>query len=90
MLSFVIKIRNTHIFMAMFRFVPPFREAKFFGVPSCVFDKLGCATGEGSLRNTALSYGRRSETSGSNTFWRPSLPNITEQRIIKTELLGCL
>jgi hypothetical protein len=32
--------------MAMYRFVLPFREAKFCGVPSCVFDKLGCAVGE--------------------------------------------
>jgi hypothetical protein len=38
--------------MAMFRFVPPFREAKFCGVPSYVFDKLGCAVGEKRLRNT--------------------------------------
>jgi hypothetical protein len=46
--------------MAMYSFVPPFREAKFFGVPSCVFDKLGCAAGEKSLQNTASSYvGRR-------------------------------
>jgi hypothetical protein len=35
-----------HIFMAMYSFVHPFREAKFCGVPSCVFDKLGCAAGE--------------------------------------------
>jgi hypothetical protein len=35
--------------MAMYSFVPPFREAKFCGMPSCVFDKL-----EKSLRNTAL------------------------------------
>jgi hypothetical protein len=40
--------------MAMYRFVSPFREAKFCGVLSCVFDKLGCAVGEESLRNTAL------------------------------------
>jgi hypothetical protein len=32
--------------MAMYIFVPPFRKAKFCGVPSCVFDKLGCAAGE--------------------------------------------
>jgi hypothetical protein len=32
----------------------PFHKAKFCGVPSCVFDKLGCAVGEGKLRNTAL------------------------------------
>jgi hypothetical protein len=35
---------------------PPFREAEFRGVPSCVFDKLGCAAGEESLRNTAIEY----------------------------------
>jgi hypothetical protein len=40
--------------MAMYSFVPPFREAKFCGVPSCVFDKLGCAADEESLRNTGL------------------------------------
>jgi hypothetical protein len=43
-----------YIFMAMHSFVPPFREAKFCGVPSCVFDKLGCAAGEESLRNAVL------------------------------------
>jgi hypothetical protein len=32
--------------MVMYNFLPPFREAKFCGVPSCVFDKLGCAAGE--------------------------------------------
>jgi hypothetical protein len=26
-----------YIFMAMYSFVPPFREATFIGVPSCVF-----------------------------------------------------
>jgi hypothetical protein len=41
--------------MVMYSFVPPFCEAKFCGVPSCFFDKLGCAVGEKSLRNTALS-----------------------------------
>jgi hypothetical protein len=29
--------------MAMSSFVSPFCEAKFCGVPACVFDKLGCA-----------------------------------------------
>jgi hypothetical protein len=42
-------------FMAMYSFVPPFREANFCGVPSCVFDKLGCAAGEKHLRNTAVN-----------------------------------
>jgi hypothetical protein len=32
--------------MAMYSFVPPFREAKFCGVLSCVIDKLGCAAGK--------------------------------------------
>jgi hypothetical protein len=35
-----------YIFMVMYSFVPPFREATFCGVPSCVSDKLGCAAGE--------------------------------------------
>jgi hypothetical protein len=35
-----------HIRMAMWSFVPPFRDAKFYGVPSGVFDKLESATGE--------------------------------------------
>jgi hypothetical protein len=38
----------------MHSFVPPFREAKFCGVPSCVFDKLGCAAGEERLRNSGI------------------------------------
>jgi hypothetical protein len=39
-----------------------FREAKFCGVPSYVFDKLGCAAGEKMLWNTALKiYDRRTE-----------------------------
>jgi hypothetical protein len=29
--------------MAMYSFVPPFGEAKFCGVSSRIFDKLGCA-----------------------------------------------
>jgi hypothetical protein len=40
--------------MARYSFVSPFREAKFCGVPSCIFNKLGCAAGEGMLRNTDL------------------------------------
>jgi hypothetical protein len=31
--------------MAMYSFLPHFCVAKFCGVPSCVFDKLGCAAG---------------------------------------------
>jgi hypothetical protein len=40
--------------MAMSNFEHPFLEAKFCGVPSCVFDKLGCAMGVKRLRNTAV------------------------------------
>jgi hypothetical protein len=40
--------------MAMYSFVPPFREAKFCSVPSCVFDKLGRTAGKKSLRNSGL------------------------------------
>jgi hypothetical protein len=32
--------------MAIYSFVPPFREAIFCGIPSRVFDKSGCAAGE--------------------------------------------
>jgi hypothetical protein len=80
-LSFVIRIRNTHthihwfiidrfiqhaciligqgficryIFMAIYSFAHPFRETGFCGVPSCVFDKLGCVADEVSLRNADL------------------------------------
>jgi hypothetical protein len=42
--------------MAMYSFVSPFREATFCGVPSCVFDKLGCAAGEKRLRNTGIQF----------------------------------
>jgi hypothetical protein len=35
-----------YILMATYSFVPPFREAKFCGVLSCVSDKLGCAMSE--------------------------------------------
>jgi hypothetical protein len=42
--------------MDMYSFLSPFHEVKFYGVPSCVFDKLGCAMGEESLRNTGLDY----------------------------------
>jgi hypothetical protein len=44
--------------MAMYSFVPAFREAKFFGVPYCVFDKSGCAAGGKRLRNTGLTIKR--------------------------------
>jgi hypothetical protein len=38
-----------YISMAMYNFVSLFREAKFCGVPSCVFDKLGCVAGEENI-----------------------------------------
>jgi hypothetical protein len=47
------------IFMALYSFVSPFREAEFCGVPSCVFDKLVCAAGDKYLRDTALDQGVR-------------------------------
>jgi hypothetical protein len=40
--------------MVMYSFVPPFREAKFCGVLSCVFDKLGSAASEKIFQNTGL------------------------------------
>jgi hypothetical protein len=42
--------------MAMYSFVSPFREAKFCGVPLCVFDKLGCAAGEKKVANTGIDH----------------------------------
>jgi hypothetical protein len=33
-------------FMAMYNFVLLFREEKFYDVPTCVFNKLGCSAGE--------------------------------------------
>jgi hypothetical protein len=38
----------------MYSLVPSFREAKFCGVPSRIFDKLGCAAGGKRLRNTGV------------------------------------
>jgi hypothetical protein len=43
-----------YVFMDTCRFVPPFREAKFCGVPSYDFNKLGCVAGETRLRNTGV------------------------------------
>jgi hypothetical protein len=51
-----------YILLAMYSFVPPFREATFCGVPSCVFDKSGCAAGEKMLRNTALMVQHNGKT----------------------------
>jgi hypothetical protein len=44
-----------YIFMAMYSFLPPFYEAKFCCMPSCVVDKLWCAAGERRLRNTEVA-----------------------------------
>lgn len=46
-----------YIFMAICSFVTPFREAKFCSIPSCVFDKLGCAVGEKRLRSSRIEPG---------------------------------
>jgi hypothetical protein len=32
--------------MTTYSFVPPFSEATLCGVQSCVFEKVGCATGK--------------------------------------------
>jgi hypothetical protein len=45
-----------YIFIAMYRFVLPFCEAKFYAVPSCIFDKLECAMGDRRLWNTAVVH----------------------------------
>jgi hypothetical protein len=42
--------------MAMYSFVAPFRETKFCGVPSYVFDKLVCTAGKKMLRNTDIVH----------------------------------
>jgi hypothetical protein len=42
--------------MVVYGFVPPCRKVKVCGVQPCVFDKLGCATGEKRLRNTDVDY----------------------------------
>jgi hypothetical protein len=59
--------------MAMYSFVPPFRDAKFCGVPSCVFDKLGCAASEKRFRNTALdNYHARERTNNTDRLYHLS------------------
>jgi hypothetical protein len=55
--------------MAMYSFVPPFREAKFCGVPSCVFDKLGCAAGEKRLRITGIVTWLRTGQPMLDSWW---------------------
>jgi hypothetical protein len=79
--------------MAIYSFVPPL-EAKFCGVPSCVFDKLGCAMGEKSLRNTVLDSTRKIGVNGENTeiysshyFTLPTNMLIHSEIQIKTEIL---
>jgi hypothetical protein len=42
--------------MAMYSFEHPFLEAKFCGVPSCVFEKLESAAGEKRLWNIGLIH----------------------------------
>jgi hypothetical protein len=41
-------------FVATYCFVPPFRKAKLYGVPSRAAVKVGYATGKKRLRNTGL------------------------------------
>jgi hypothetical protein len=43
-----------YIFMTFYNFTPPFREAIFCEVSSCIFDKLRHAAGEEGLRNSLL------------------------------------
>jgi hypothetical protein len=40
--------------MAVYSFVRPLEEAKFCGVPSCVFDRLDCAVDEKISRSNGL------------------------------------
>jgi hypothetical protein len=44
------------MFVATYCFVPPFRKAKFCGVPSRAIVKVGCAVGRKRLRNTGLGH----------------------------------
>lgn len=39
-------ILTDQVFKAMYSSYPSFRKAKFCGVPSCVYHKLGCVAGE--------------------------------------------
>jgi hypothetical protein len=43
--------------MDMYSFVSPCHEAKFCGVQSCVFDKLGCTASEKGCRTFAKANG---------------------------------
>jgi hypothetical protein len=82
-----------YIFMAMYSFVPPFREAKFCGVPSCVFDKLGCTVGEKRLRNTAVDR-RRSGSGGGEknpyTCWESNLGCPARKLVALLSYSDCL
>jgi hypothetical protein len=42
--------------MTAYSFVPPFRDLIFWGVPSCVFEKLGCAACGERLRISGVEY----------------------------------
>lgn len=50
-----------YVLLVNYIFLPPVREAKFYGVPLCVFDKLGCAASEKCLRNTGLTGLRKTK-----------------------------
>jgi hypothetical protein len=47
-------LKCKYVFVTIYIFMSPFHDAKFGGVLSCVFDKLGCAAGEKKLQNTGL------------------------------------
>jgi hypothetical protein len=63
-----------YIFMVIYSFVPPFREATFRGVPSCVFEKSGCAAGE---KKVAEHWSRRP---ASGTDWIGGSLNLRVSR----------
>jgi hypothetical protein len=80
-----------YIFMAMHIFVPPFREAKFFGVPSRVFDILGCAAGEQRLPNTALVGTLPSFNFKTNSnIILPSTPRLSKFSFFQTTMYAFL
>jgi hypothetical protein len=68
-----------YIFMAMYSFVPPFREVKFCGVLSCVIDILGCAAGEKSWGT--LFYNILLWTQINNTLNAVSSQNVRKLQI---------
>jgi hypothetical protein len=71
-----------YIFMAMYTMVPPFCEAKFCGVLSCVFEKLKCVAGE-RLQNTAL------DASGESGGPLPSKRNLFIAVLHTGGMLSC-